>query len=172
MDIHKNARLTPQCRALLVKRIVDEGWSVARSAGAVGVSERTEWKWLRRYREEGLDGLADRSSRPRRSRGTGASARRWIVRLRRERLTCRRIAAVVRRSHATVARVVRAAGLSRLRSLDPPAPPRRYQRATVGELLHIDTKKLGRIGVVGHRITRNRAIRVRHVGWESSRVRR
>ena len=166
MDIHKNARLTPRSRALLIQRVVEQGWRVVDAAVAVGVSERTGWKWLKRYREEGVDGLRDRSSRPCRSRGTGSSARRRIIRLRRARLTCRRIAALVRRSRATVARIVRSAGLSRLRSLDPVIPVRRYERRSVGELLHIDTKKLGRIGVIGHRITGNRAVRVRRVGWE------
>ena len=166
MDIHKNARLTRSSRALLVRRITEEGWTVAEATLAGGVSERTGWKWLRRYREEGLEGLADRSSRPRRSRGTGVSARRRIVRLRRARLTCRRIAAAVRRSHATVARIVKAAGLSRLRSLDPLPPPRRYQRQQIGDLLHIDTKKLGRFGVAGHRVSGSRAVRSRRVGWE------
>ena len=70
MDIHKNARLTPQSRALLVSRIRDDGWTVAEASHAAGVSERTGWKWLARFREEGLNGLYDRSSRPRRSRGT------------------------------------------------------------------------------------------------------
>jgi len=166
VDIHKNARLTPQSRALLVSRVLEQGWTVAEAAEALGVSERTGWKWLGRYRQRGLEGLHDLSSRPRRSRGTGAATRRRIVQLRRARLTCRRIAAAVGRSHATVARIVRSAGLSRLRSLEAVLPPRRYERHTVGELLHIDTKKLGRIGVVGHRITGNRAVRVRHVGWE------
>lgn len=166
MDIHKNARLTPQSRALLVSRILEQGWTVVEATQAVGVSERTGWKWLARYREGGADALSDRSSRPHRSHRTGARARRRIVQLRRARLTCRRIATAVQRSRATVARILKAAGLSRLNYLDAVLPPQRYERSTVGELLHIDTKKLGRIGVVGHRITGNRAVRVRRVGWE------
>ena len=166
VDIHKNARLTPQSRVLLVGRILEQGWTVLEATQAVGVSERTGWKWLARYREGGLEALSDRSSRPRRLRRIGARARRRIVQLRRARLTCRRIATAVQRSPATVARVLKAAGLSRWNSLDAVLPPQRYERSTVGELLHIDTKKLGRIGVVGHRITGNRAVRVRRVGWE------
>ena len=166
MVIHKNARLTPQSRAVLVRRVLEEGWSVAQAAAAVEVSERTGWKWIKRYRDEGLEGLGDRSSRPRRSRRTGQSVRRRIVRLRRLRLTCRRIAAKVKRSPATVARIVKAAGLARLRSLDPQPPLIRYERQHAGELLHIDTKKLARIHGIGHRITGCRRAQNRGIGYD------
>ncbi len=46
MDIHKNARLTPQSRALLVQRVLEDGWTVAEATHAAGVSERTGWKWV------------------------------------------------------------------------------------------------------------------------------
>ncbi len=168
MDIHKNARLTPQSRALLVNRVLREGWTVAEASHAAGVSERTGWKWLRRFREEGLAGMVDRSSRP---RGTGASARRRIVRLRRARMTCRKIAAQVRRSRSTVARVVKAAGLARLRTLDGPPPPVvRYEYGHAGGLLHVDTKKLARIDGIGHRITGCRRGMKRGVGYDFAHV--
>lgn len=171
MDIHKNARLTPQSRALLVRRVLEDGWTVAEATHAAGVSERTGWKWVGRFREEGLDGLRDRSSRPRRSRGTGASARRRIVRLRRARMTCRKIAAHVRRSRSTVARIVKSAGLARLRLLDAPPPPVvRYEYGQAGGLLHIDTKKLARIEGIGHRITGCRRGMKRGVGYDFAHV--
>ena len=166
MDIHKNARLTPASRALLVGRVL-EGWSVGEASDAAGVSERTGWKWLRRYREEGSTGLHDRSSRPRRCHRTGKNKRRRIVQLRRARLTCRKIAAKVRRSRATVARIVKAAGLARLRSLDGPPPPvKRYEYSKPGGLLHLDTKKLARIDGIGHRITGCRRGMKRGVGYD------
>jgi len=164
--IHKNARLTPQSREVLVRRVLEEGWSVVKAANAAAVSERTGWKWIKRYREEKIDGLYDRSSRPRRCHATAASTRRRIVRLRRARLSCRRIAAKVRRSRATVARIVRAAGLARLRSLDPQPPLIRYERQRPGELLHIDTKKLARIDGIGHRITGCRRGQNRGIGYD------
>lgn len=171
MDIHKNARLTPQSRALLARRVQEDGWTVAEASDAAGVSERTGWKWLARFREEGLDGLHDRSSRPRRSRGTGVSAKRRIVRLRRARMTCRKIAAQVRRSRSTVARIVKAAGLARLRALDAPPPPVvRYEYGHAGGLLHIDTKKLARIEGIGHRITGRRHGMKRGVGYDFAHV--
>ena len=58
MNIHKNARLTPKNRALLVERVLSDGWTVSEASHAAGVSERTGWKWLARFRDEGLGGLA------------------------------------------------------------------------------------------------------------------
>jgi transposase InsO family protein len=58
-------------------------------------------------------------------------------------------------------------GLSRLAALQPPEPVIRYERATPGELLHIDTKRLGRISGVGHRIHGDRTKRVRGIGWDA-----
>src|SRR5436853_5659194 len=79
---HENARLTPRSRVLLVKRIMEQGWSVAAATEAFGVSARTGWKWLARFREEGLEGLEDRSSRPHRSGRTSSTERDRIVQLR------------------------------------------------------------------------------------------
>lgn len=68
---HANAKLTVHGRRLIVSRVIDEGWSPATTAEAAGVSRATVYKWLRRFRDEGEAGLADRSSRPQRSRATG-----------------------------------------------------------------------------------------------------
>ena len=59
MGSHKNARLTPRSRALLIDRVLKQGWSVAEATMAAGVSQRTGWKWLRRFRDEGFEGLND-----------------------------------------------------------------------------------------------------------------
>ena len=64
MNNHKNARLTPHGRALLVRRVLEEGLRPVEAAQAMGVSCRTAYKWLRRYREEGPAGLHNRTSRP------------------------------------------------------------------------------------------------------------
>ena len=66
MDIHKNAKLTPQSRAAIVRRVLDQGQPPAAVAVAVGVCARTVRKWVVRYQAEGADGLRDRSSRPHR----------------------------------------------------------------------------------------------------------
>lgn len=171
MDIHKNARSCPASRELLVRRVAEMGWSVKQAAEAAGISERTTYKWLRRFRTEGLSGLLDRSSRPDRSpRRTPASVRRRIVRLRRRRLSGIEISRRLGLSSATVCRILRAEGLSRIRDLEPTEPPRRYEKQIPGELLHLDIKKLGKIRGVGHRITGDRRSRNRGIGWECVHV--
>ena len=86
MNIHKNARLTPQGRALLVTRVQTEGWQVADAAVAAGVSERTAFRWLARHRAGGECALQDRSSAPARCpHRTNATTVAAIERLRRER---------------------------------------------------------------------------------------
>lgn len=167
MDIHKNARSCPRSRELLVRRVREHGFSVSEAAEAAGLSKRTAYKWLQRYQAEGLRGLADRSSRPRRSPArTPRARRRRVAALRRQRMTGAEISARLGLSPATVARILRRQGLARLRSLEPTEPPRRYEKQHPGELLHLDVKKLGRIRGVGHRITGNRRVRSRGVGWE------
>ena len=86
MNSHKNARLTYEGRRILVFRIIHEGLPVREAAKAQGVSPRTAYKWLRRYREDGEAGLRDRSSRPRRSpRRTSERVRSRVIELRRRR---------------------------------------------------------------------------------------
>ena len=167
MNIHKNARTTPRSRAGIVQRVLSGGERPGAVAAAVGVSERTVRKWLARYRREAELGLADRSCRPRRSpRATPRLLVSWVEILRRQRWTGAQIAAALQLSASTVARLVRRQGLARLRQLEPPAPSPRYEWARPGDLLHVDIKKLGRIGRVGHRITGDRRARVRGIGWE------
>jgi transposase InsO family protein len=169
MNIHKNARLTPQGRLLMVLRIEDEGWKVADAARAAGLSERRAYEWLARYRAGGEIALHDKSSTPARYRDPAPSARdAEIERLRRERMTGDRIARRLGLPRSTVGAVLRRLGLGRLKALDPPAPVVRYQRERPGELLHMDTKKLGRIAGVGHRITGQHSgmVKNRGIGWE------
>lgn len=168
MNSHKHARLTPKGRALLVRRVLQEGWTVGAAAEAVGVSRRTGFKWLARFKAEGSAGLLDRSSRPKRS-PSACSAQEWqhFEHRRRQRASLWRIAHEAGRSLATLSRCMRRLGLSRLRSLEPAQPVVRYERAAPGELLHIDTKRLGRIQGVGHRITGDRTSRQRGIGWDA-----
>src|SRR5689334_5400420 len=116
------------------------------AAEAAGVSLPTGRKWLKRYEQEGLDGLADRSSRPCRTRGSvDETLKCSIEQLRRLRMPMRRIAELVGRSVSTVSRWLARLGLSSLRMLDPVRPVVRYEHTAPGEMLHMDTKKLGRI---------------------------
>jgi transposase InsO family protein len=169
MNIHKNARLTPQGRLLMVLRIEDEGWRVADAAVAAGLSERRAREWLKRYRAGGEIALGDRSSTPARYRDPAPNPRDGeIERLRRQRLTGARIARQLGIPRSTVGAVLRRLGLGRLKALDPPPPVVRYQRERPGELLHMDTKKLGRIAGIGHRITGQHSgmVKNRGIGWE------
>ena len=169
MNRPKNAALTPIGRALLISRVRQQGWTVLAAAEAAGVSRRTAHKWLARFDAEGAAGLQDRTSRPHAS--PCACLAIEIVgfeQRRRQRLPLWRIAQECGRSLATVSRYMARAGLSRLKSLDPVAPICRYERAAPGELLHLDTKRLGRIQGVGHRITGDRAKnRNRGIGWDA-----
>jgi transposase InsO family protein len=168
MDIHKNARLTVHGRERIVRQVMS-GQTPKAAALAVGVCPRTIRKWVARYRAEGLAGLRDRSSRPRLlRRPTPQEVVQKIEQLRRQRWTGKQIAAEVGVSPATVSRVLRRLGLNKLSALEP-EPVRRYERENPGELIHLDIKKLGRIGAVGHRITgRKTGVINRHhgIGWE------
>lgn len=171
MRSHKNARLRFTGRVCLVTRVVQDGWSGQQAAHAFGVSARTVWKWVARFRADGRAGLRDRPSRPARSptRLVPALERR-IARLRARRQTGAQIATTLGLPRSTVGDVLRRLGLGRLPSLTPRPPIVRYERERPGELLHVDAKKLGRIhpGIVGHRITGDRAVRGprRRTGWE------
>ena len=167
MNIHHNARLTFRGRELLVKRIVEQGLRVEEAAQASGVSVRTAYKWLTRYRQEGITDLYDRSSRPRHCpHQTSAHRHQEIVRLRRLRRTYRQISRQLGVSQSTVGRVQPKLGLNRLSALEPAQPVNRYQHEHPGDLLHLDIKKLGRFKRPGHRVTGNRQQNSRHSGWE------
>jgi hypothetical protein len=115
----------------------------------MGISRDRAYVWWRRYQAEGVAGLEDRSSRPRRSPArTKPSCERRIVALRRNRgLGPARIAGIVHMPASTVHRVLVRQGLNRLDQLDrvTRAPIRRMEMSRPGELVHIDIKKLGRI---------------------------
>ena len=165
MDLHSGARTCPASRALLVSRILDQRWSVTAAAQAAGISRTTAHKWLVRWHAEAA--VQDRSSRPRHS--PGRTPRVWeemIVLLRRTRMTGPRIARELKLPAATVARVLGRHGLSRLKDLEPQPHPQRYEHRRPGDLVHLDVKKLGRIGRPGHRVHGDRTTRSRGVGWE------
>jgi transposase InsO family protein len=141
------------------------------AAEAAGISRQSARKWLVRFEQSGEQALRDRSSRPARTRSTvDSELAQRIEQLRRARMPMRRIAAVVGRSVATVSRLLAGLGLSSLKALDPVQPIVRYERESPGELLHMDTKKLGRIEREGHRINGDRTTRSRGAGWEFAHV--
>jgi transposase InsO family protein len=173
MNTHKNARMTVHGRALLVHRVSMEGWRVADVAQAAGVSVRTAYKWLARHRAGGAAALHDRTPTPGRCPHRLAEATlAGIERLRRQRMSGPAIARELGLARSTVGAILRRLGLGRLTALDPKPPVIRYERHRPGELIHIDTKKLGRIDGVGHRITGHHVgmNRSRGIGWEHLHV--
>lgn len=169
MNVHKNAPLTPKGREAMVRSVVEGGLSKADAAFQFNTTPKTVAKWVKRFREEGVEGLRDRSSRPHSSPSqTPPATCAAVEALRRQRHTGKQIAAEVEVSPATVSRILCRLGLNRIRDLEPAEPERRYERETPGEIIHIDIKKLGRFERVGHRITGDRAgqSNSRGVGWE------
>lgn len=145
---HRKAKLTPFGRLLLVQRVMGHGWPASRAAESVGVSRATAYKWVRRYRQDGAAGLEDRSSRPRRSpRALAQPEVERILAARRDlRQGPHRLAFATGIPRSTIYHVLRRNGSSRLRDFDRPTGlPVRYVREHPGELIHIDTKQLGRI---------------------------
>lgn len=151
---HAKAKLTPAGRHLLVRRVLEDGWPPAHAAAMAGVSRQTVHKWLRRFRDEGLAGLQDRSSIahhcPHRS-NPEVEAR--VLELRAQiRRGPHRIAGKLGLAPSTVHAILARHGVSRLSHLDRTTgipirreKPLRYERARTGELLHVDVKKLGKV---------------------------
>jgi transposase InsO family protein len=167
MKLHANARTCPHSRRLAVDRVEREGWTLAAAAEAAGVSVRTVSKWRRRYREEGEQGLLDRCSAPASvPLRTGESRVAVIAALRRLRMTGAEIAEALAMPASTVSGILTRIGLGKLWRLEPPEPPNRYEKQRPGELVHVDVKKLGRIGRPGHRVNGDRRTHSRGVGWE------
>lgn len=166
MNGYKHARTTALSRALIIER-TQAGWTGQAIAESLGISRRTVCKWLRRWRHEGEPGLHDRTSRPTRSPNKLAEAcEHAVVHLRRTFLMpAYGIAAYLTLAYSTVCRYLRRHGISRKRDLCPLPKPRRYERKTPGELIHIDIKKLAKIDGVGHRIHGDRT-QGKGKGWE------
>ncbi len=168
MHLHPNAKLTPHARRLLVDRVERLSWSVARAAREAGVSRQTVHKWLNRFREGGDESLEDRSSRPKHlPTRTPQKLIRRMVQLRRRRKAGWEIAQELDMAVATVSKHLKAEGLGRIWRLEESLdPPKRYEHAVPGELLHIDAKRFARINGVGHRIHGDRSRKHRGAGYE------
>jgi len=153
---HANARLTVHGRRLIVQRVRVEGWAVAHTAKAMGISRQCAHRWIRRWDAEGDAGLWDRSSRPHRSpRRTPAGVEQRVVEARRvRRVGADRLADELGVPARTISRILRRYDMPYLRECDPltgevirssKTTAVRYERKRPGELVHVDVKKLGRI---------------------------
>ena len=178
MKLHANAALSFRQRERMVRRVVEDGWSVRDAALAAEVSVRTAGKWVGRYRVEGVGGLLDRSSAPLFvANRSDESAVEAIAALRRLRFTGPEISEVLELPVSTVSGILTRIGMGRLGRLGL-EPAQRYERTVAGELIHIDVKKLGRIqGGAGKRITGRRrnpqtshtdrdGVERKTIGWE------
>jgi transposase InsO family protein len=167
LRLHANARTCPHSRRLAVDRVERQGWTLAAAAEAAGVSVRTISKWRRRYREEGEQGLLDRCSAPALVPSRTDEGRVAVIAgLRRLRMTGAEIAETLAMPVSTVSGILTRIGLGKLWRLEPLEPPNRYEKQRPGELVHVDVKKLGRIGRPGHRVNGDRRTRSRGIGWE------
>ena len=146
---HANAALTPRARLRLARLVVEGGWTCSAAAKMFMVSPRTAGKWAARYRGEGAAGMADRSSRPRRSPAkTSPHLVRQIVRLRwRQRLGPAQIAGQLAVPASTVHAVLVRCRINRLSHIDRVTgePIRRYEHERPGSLIHVDVTKFGNI---------------------------
>jgi transposase InsO family protein len=154
MKLHANAALSLRQRERMARRVVEQGWPLAKAAAAAEVSGRTCSKWVARYRAEGAAGLLDRSSAPSRvANRTEEDTLQAIAALRRLRFTGVEISELLDRPLSTVSGILTRIGMGKLGRLGL-EPARRYERERPGELIHIDVKKLGRIrGGAGKRMT-------------------
>src|SRR5262245_8173120 len=154
---------------MMFRAVVDGGLTKAAAARQFHTTAKTVGKWVKRFKEEGVEGLHDRYSRPLSSPSQTSSATCTAVEaLRRPRRTGQRFAAERGISRSTGSRILRRLGLNMLSATGPAEPVRRYERDHPGEMIHIDIKKLGRFNRIGHRITGDRTGQSnnRGVGWE------
>jgi transposase InsO family protein len=170
MHIHSNAITTPRMRRAICESI-ERGRSIAAAARVAGCSWNTAYKWWERWKAGDRE-LLDHSSRPHSMpRRMSPFAELEIVRCRVVlKLGAHRLARAAGRAGSTIAKVLKRRGLHLLHQLPPQEPPNRYEYATPGAMLHVDTKKLMRFEQVGHRIHGDRRRQTRHVGWEAVHV--
>ena len=158
----------------MLRRHIDHGENLAFLAAQSGISFRSAYKWLARYRSGGAAALVDRRSvsvRHIQRRTLDPLQLHRAVDLRHERCTLRRVARVLAAPLCTVGRVLKALGLGRLKNLQPAEPVRRYQWARPGDMIHVDTKQLARFERVGHRIPGDRLLGCsRGAGYEKAHV--
>ena len=154
MKLHANAALSLMQRRRMVRRVVEQGWTIKAAAAAAETSPRTCGKWVARYRAARECGLWDRSSAPNVvANRTDERRVEAIAALRRLRFTGPEIAELLGMAVSTVSGILTRIGMGHLGRLGL-EPAERYERERPGELIHIDVKKLGRIyGGAGKRIT-------------------
>jgi transposase InsO family protein len=162
---HRSARLSVYGRRTICRRVLEQGWTISEAAAAAAVSRQTASKWVHRYLAGGEAGLENRSTRPHRS--PSRLPLRVVKRIVRARVRLgwgpHRLGWSLKLPRSSIYAVLRRLGLSRRSALQPKEPARRYEWPRPGDLIHLDTKKLGRIDGVGKRFGGPR--RARRLGW-------
>ena len=167
MRYHAFSKLTVCQREQMAKAVLSGRLSLKEAAAEFKLSRQSAGKWVSRYRQAGVAGLQDRSSRPHRlAHQTPGRVLERVERMRREGWTGLRIAQATGLSSATVSRMLTRLGLNKKHRIEPKPPPLRYEHAAPGDLLHIDIKKFARIAKAGHRITGDPRDETRGAGWE------
>ena len=163
MKVHRNAKTTFKMRQLIATR-AQEGCTYRQIAAALGLSVRTVAKWVARARQAKLDGSIVAAASP--TAATAGAPRvgdRDAATHPGHGLADQRCPGHPR---STVTRVLARVGLNRVALLEPAPLVQRYEWPRVGDLLHLDLKRLGRVTRIGHRIHGDRRRRGRHVGWD------
>ena len=175
MERPRRKRLSWESRCEIVARI-EAGMSPPLAAASGGASRATGYRLWRRYQEGGWAGLRDRPSTPRRQprRLCVEAEQRILAARRRSAYGPVRLAGLVPYPPSTIGKVLRRHGCSRLpRPQGTVRCARRYERERPGELLHIDSKRLGRFWEPGKRVLGEQAGRPhknRRVGWQHLHV--
>ena len=167
MRYHPLARTTVHTRKQMAEAVLSGRLGLNEAAAEFKLSRQSAAKWVKRYREEGVAGLVDRSSRPARLwHPTPQKTVERVERMRREGWTGVQIAAATGLSTATISRILTRLKLNKKHSIEPKPPPVRYEHAAPGDLLHLDIKRLVRIQRPSHRVTGNRRDGVKGIGAE------
>jgi len=151
----------------MAEAVLSGRFGLNEAAASFKLSRQSAGKWVKRYREEGVAGLVDRSSRPARLwHQTPQEIIERVERMRREGWTGVRIAATTGLSTATISRILTRLKLNKKHMIEPKPPPVRYEHAAPGDLLHLDIKRLVRIQRPSHRVTGDRRDGVKGIGAE------
>jgi transposase InsO family protein len=167
----RRKRLSWESRCEIVAKVRAQGMSPERAAASSGVHRSTVYRLMARHDEGGWAALRDRRPVPvRQPRRSPAELEARILNARAaSRYGSRRLGAILGIPASTVAKVLARAGASRL-PRPPRAPVVRYERERPGELLHVDTKRLGRFHTVGKRILGDGVQRSPRAGWQHLHV--
>ena len=171
MQPPRRMRYSLESRCRFVRLVNEQGWTPAAAAVACGADRSTGYRWLARYQAGGWAALRDQPSTPKtHPRRLSAEVEAEIVAVRRATQAGPVvISAITGRPASTVGKVLRRWGCSRLPRAERD-PVRRYERARPGELVHVDTKRLGRFHVVGKRILKDGIQRSPRAGWQHLHV--